>query len=60
MNKKIKLFLDGMLEAEVAPSRVCKKKGDIVLSIRTRQVQEYKKINERQIRERKELVFQYQ
>lgn len=59
MNKKLKLFLDSVFEAEIERSEILKKKGDIILSVRTKQAQEYKKINERQIEKRKELL-QYQ
>lgn len=60
MSRKLKLFLYGAFEAEVAPSGICKKKGDIVLSVRAKQVQKYKEINRVQIEERKKLRSQYQ
>ena len=55
MNKKIRFFLNGYFDSEISSSGLCKKKGDIVVSIRTKQIQEYKRINARQIEKRKEL-----
>lgn len=59
MEKRLKFFLDGVFGAEVSRYDLYKKKGEIITSIRTKQVEEYKKINARQIEKRKELARQY-
>lgn len=55
MNKKLKFFWNGYFDSEISSFGMCRKKGDILASIRTKQIQEYKKINIRQIEKRKEL-----
>lgn len=55
MDKRLKLFWNGYMRGEIDSFGLCKKKGEIITSIRARQVQEYKKINAKQIEARKEL-----